>query len=153
MHLLRRIKYYHQVCEKDSFLLSCFYDDDHFCLCTDFNHQRLANCFEFDQQNKFDCFGQSNCQHGVECIQDRWTCPQTSICICPACYFGSLCQFTSDGFGLSLDGILGYHIQPHIHITYQPSIVQISISFTVIMICAGLVNSLLMITTFKNEGP
>ena len=28
-------------------------------------------------------------------------------------FYGSKCQFNTNGFGLSLDAILGYHISPH----------------------------------------
>ena len=70
----------------------------------------------------------------AQCLQDRSTCPQTSICVCPKCFYGTRCQFSSSLFGLSLDAILGYHIQPHINIKHQPSIVQVSIALTIIMI-------------------
>ncbi|CAF1467257.1 unnamed protein product, partial [Adineta steineri] len=40
---IRRIKYYHVPCHQSSPSLPCFFDDNHFCLCTDFNHQRIAN--------------------------------------------------------------------------------------------------------------
>jgi hypothetical protein len=43
LHSLRRIKYYRPPYRYRSPYLSCFYDDTHFCLCTDLSHQRLAN--------------------------------------------------------------------------------------------------------------
>ncbi|CAF1464938.1 unnamed protein product, partial [Adineta steineri] len=43
LHPIRRIKYYHLPCNETSPSLPCFFDDIHFCLCTDFNHQRIAN--------------------------------------------------------------------------------------------------------------
>ncbi|CAF1261275.1 unnamed protein product [Adineta ricciae] len=149
-HLIRRIKYYHFVCRQHAHLL-CFSDIDFFCLCTDFDHQRLANCFEFDQRKQYDCFGRSNCENGAQCVQDRSTCPKTSMCICPSCYYGTRCQFSSDGFGLTLDGILGYHIQPHISIYRQSLIVNISLAFTSIITIAGMINGILMIVTFKSK--
>ena len=151
-HLLRRIKYYHFVCQRYSPSLTCFYDDDYFCLCDHFGHRRVANCFEFDGKHKLDCFGYSKCENDGECMQDRPTCPRTSMCLCRSCFYGKLCQFTSNGFGLSLDGILGYHIQPNSSVTHQSSIVQVSVVLTLIIIVAGLVNSVLMMMTFKNEG-
>ncbi|CAF1355312.1 unnamed protein product [Adineta steineri] len=150
-HLLRRIKYYHSLCNMFSSQLSCFYDDNHFCLCNHFGQQRIANCFEFDPKKEFDCFGQSNCQNEARCLQDRPECPQTSICACRPCFYGTLCQFSAHGFGLSLDDILGYQIQPHITITHQPFVIQFSIVLTMIITIIGLINSILSFITFNDK--
>ena len=146
--LLRRIKYYHLVCQKH---ISCFYDNNHFCLCNDYNNERLANCFEFNPSIKHDCFGQSNCENNAQCLQDKPICPQTSMCICPKCYYGTRCQFSSSLFDLSLDPILGYHIQPHINIKHQPHIVKVSVGLTSIIITVGLINGILSMITFKSK--
>ncbi|UJR16952.1 hypothetical protein I4U23_003850 [Adineta vaga] len=114
LHLLRRIKYYHLPCQSSSPIVSCFYDDTHFCLCNHFNHHRVANCFEFNFTIKHNCYDQSSCENQAQCIQDRFVCPQTSICVCPKCFYGTRCQFSSNLFDLSLDTILSYHIQPHL---------------------------------------
>jgi hypothetical protein len=146
--LIRRIKYYHLVCQKH---LTCFYDNNHFCLCNDYNNERLANCFEFNSSIKHDCFGQSNCEKNAQCLQDKPTCPQTSMCICPKCSYGTRCQFSSSLFDLSLDPILGYHIQPHINIKHQPQIVKVSVGLTSIIIIVGLINGILSLMTFKSK--
>ncbi|CAF1509173.1 unnamed protein product, partial [Rotaria sordida] len=151
LHPLRRIKYYQLPCQKRSPLLSCFYDDNHFCFCNDYDHQRLTNCFEFNHGIEHNCFGQSNCENDAHCLQDKATCPQTSICVCPKCFYGARCQFTSNLFDLSLDAILGYYIQPRINIKHQPSIVQVSVALTIIIIIAGITDSVLSIITFGNK--
>ena len=151
LHPLRRIKYYHLPCETRSSRVPCFYDDTRFCLCRDFGHQRLANCFEFNYTKRLDCYGHSNCQNGAQCLQDKLTCPQTSMCFCQECFYGIQCQFSSKGFDLLLDGILGYHIQPHIDMIRQPPIVQLSVVLAVVMIAAGLVDGALSVTTFKSK--
>ncbi|CAF1013120.1 unnamed protein product [Rotaria sp. Silwood1] len=150
-HLLRRIKYYHLACQQHSPLLSCFYDNDYFCLCNNYGQQRLANCFEFNQSKKFDCCGQSNCENGAQCLQDRRTCSQTSVCACLTCFYGKRCQFSSSGLSLSLDAILGYHIQPHIKIQHQPFVVQTCIIITIVMMIVGFINSNLSLITFNNS--
>ncbi|CAF2734227.1 unnamed protein product [Rotaria sp. Silwood2] len=137
-HLLHRIKYYHLPCQRHSPQVSCFYDDIHFCLCNNYGQQRVANCFEFNYKKKFDCFGQSNFENGAQCLQDRSTCAQTS---------------TSNVFGLSLDAILGYHIQPHIAIRHQSLVVQLCIVLTIIMTVAGLINSALLMIAINNREP
>ena len=150
--LIRRIKYYHLPCQNDSLNLSCFYDDVHLCLCHEFKQQRQANCFIFDHNMKFDCNGQSECEHGGQCFQDNPDCPQKSICVCPTCYYGTRCQFSTSGFTLSLDAILGYHILPDVNIIHQPGIVQTSVALTTIFIVAGFINGILAMITFKNKS-
>lgn len=151
-HLLRRMKYYHLPCRNYSPPLSCFYDDASFCLCDHFGQERMANCFKFNSTTKHTCFGRNACENGAECVQDRPHCPQTSTCVCPRCSYGIRCQFSSSLFSLSLDAILGYHIQPHIDMIHQPSIVQFSLALTIIMSVGGLINGLVSLLTFKNKA-
>ncbi|CAF0846582.1 unnamed protein product [Adineta steineri] len=151
LHPIRRIKYYHLPCHQTSPSLPCFFDDIHFCLCTDFNQQRIANCFEFNYMKKFDCFGGSSCKNGAQCLQDSSKCPKTSVCVCPQCYYGGQCQFKSTTFRLSLDAILGYHILPHIKLTQQLTIVKFSLALTIIMTIAGFIDGILSVMTFKDQ--
>ena len=150
-HLLRRIKYYHLPCQTYSPDLLCFYDDVHLCLCEDFDGKRLANCFKFNHNMTFDCSGQSECENGGQCFQDKPDCPERSICICPSCFYGTRCQFSTSGFGLSLDAILGYHIFSHLRLAQQPFITLMSLVLTIIFVLAGLVNGILSLITFKNR--
>ena len=154
-HLLRRIKYYHLLCQHrtGSEDLKCFVDEIHLCVCQDFGEERLANCFEFDHEKKLDCLGQNGCENGAQCFQDNPTCPQTSMCICPTCFYGRRCQFSMNGFGLSLDAILAYHIRPHVPIKDQSHLIQISVIATSIITCVGLINGFLALITFKNKKP
>ena len=152
LHLVRRIKHYHVPCEAShSPRLSCFYDDIHLCLCESFGEQRLANCFEFDHQMRLDCSTQGSCQHGAQCLQDRLHCPQQSVCVCPRCFYGSQCQFSTNGFALSLDPILGYHVLPHVSFKHQPSIVHASVALTACITTAGFINGILLMITFHTK--
>ncbi|CAF4059386.1 unnamed protein product [Adineta steineri] len=151
LHLIRRIKYFHVPCQTYSPQLSCFYDEVYFCLCVDFGNQRIANCFEFNHTSKRDCSGKSICENNGQCLQDSQTCPQTSMCVCPTCFYGTQCQFTTNGYSLSLDAILGYHIQTNIDIIHQTIIIQISITLTVLMSIIGLVNGIFLLITFQNK--
>ncbi|CAF1455961.1 unnamed protein product [Adineta ricciae] len=151
LHLIRRIKYYHLPCQQRTRNISCFYDDNHFCLCNDFQNQRLANCMDFNHTLKRDCRGRSTCQNGGQCLEDSITCPQVAMCICTTCFFGTYCQFTTSGFSLSLDGILGYHIRPYINIVQQPAIVKFSIGFALVLAISGVINSILTMITFSKK--
>ncbi|CAF3755523.1 unnamed protein product [Rotaria sp. Silwood1] len=152
MNILRRIKYYHLPCQNYSSNLSCFYDNLHIYLCYDYGKQRLADCFDFNHNMKFDCFGQSVCENEGQCFQDTPDCPQRSMCICPTCFYGTRRQFSSSGFGLSLDAILGYHIQPHIGLIHQPNIVKTSLALTIIFMVVGFINGVLALITFNNKS-
>ncbi|CAF1490140.1 unnamed protein product [Adineta steineri] len=152
LHVIRRIKYYHLICQKHSPNLLCFHDDIHICLCYDHLGKRLANCFDFDHKMKFDCFGKNYCEHNGQCFQDSPTCPTRSICVCPSCYYGTRCQFTTSEFGLSLDAILAYHIIPDANISHQTSIIKTSLSLTILFMIFGLINGILSLITFKNES-
>ena len=33
------------------------------------------------------------------------------MCLCEPCFYGRKCQFSTSGFGLSLNAIIGYHIR------------------------------------------
>ena len=151
-HLLYRIKSYHSLCRQK---IMCFYDGVHFCLCQpsprNGEGRREANCLEYDHGRKFDCLGQNGCENGGQCFQDNPTCPQTSVCMCGACSYGRRCQFTMDGFRLSLDAILGYHIQPHIPLRQQPSLVHVALGLTMVMSMLGIMNGVLSLITFTSK--
>ncbi|CAF1200402.1 unnamed protein product [Adineta ricciae] len=150
-HQLRRLKYYQLPCEKYSPELRCFYDDDYFCLCYDFNQKRLSNCFNFQSKVRRNCYELSDCENGAECIQDKFHCPERSMCLCQECFHGTRCQFSSQLFGISLDATLGYHIQSQVKLTSQPFVVQLSLALTILLVVLGILNGILSLLTFKNE--
>jgi hypothetical protein len=144
--VLRRVKYYHVLCKNHSDLL-CFHDHELFmCLCTE---ERHANCFQFNFNMTYNCQGHSECQNEAECFQDHPKCPTMTVCVCPDCFYGAKCQFTTKHFGLSLDTILGYHIQPHLSITQQSASVKISIALAILMFILVLIGGTLSSLTFQ----
>jgi len=150
-HLIQRIKYYHLPCQNHSLNLSCFYDDIHFCLCYIHNGKHLSNCFQFDHNMVLNCEGQSDCENDAQCVQDRPNCPTSSRCLCPACFYGRRCQFSTRGFGVSLDAILGYHILPNVTFAHQPMIIKMSSALIILFLAIGLMNGILSLITFQNE--
>ncbi|UJR24120.1 hypothetical protein I4U23_027087 [Adineta vaga] len=113
-HFLRRIKYYHLPCQRSSTLL-CFYDEQQFCLCQQLDHyeQRVTNCLNFNYTSDVNCRGKSICEHNGKCFEENSRCPKYFLCQCSNCYYGIRCEFTMDGFTLSLDSILAYHTYPN----------------------------------------
>ena len=147
LHIVRRIKFYHLPCQN----VSCFHDEMHLCFCYFFHGKRLSNCFRFDHQMKLNCFGQSECENDGQCFQDEKACPKRSTCLCQSCYYGARCQFSTSEFGLSLDAILGYHIEPDLSISQQSPIVIFSLILTIVFVVAGLIDGCLSFITFQNK--
>ena len=98
-----------------------------------------------------DCQGYNYCENGGQCFQNNETCPTKLTCICPDCYYGGKCQFSTKGFIFSLDSILGYHIKPNISINQQPLIIKISIAISTIMFVLGLINGFLSIVNISSK--
>ncbi|CAF4643086.1 unnamed protein product [Rotaria sp. Silwood1] len=146
-YLLRRIKYYPYLCQQKE-QMKCFYDEIYMCIC-DVN--RFSNCFTFNHTISHDCQGENICENNGLCFQDTLKCPLLSICVCPACYYGTKCQFSTRGFALSLDYILGYNIKPNISIHRQPFVIKISIAIVVVMFILGLINGISSIVTFQSK--
>lgn len=126
----------------------CFYDNVHICLCT---LDRLANCLEFDHNMTYECEKSKYCGDGGQCFQDDLKCPTSSFCACHQCYFGSRCQFSTQGSTLSLDIILGYHIRLQSTINEQPTIVKTAIALASIILAVRLVNGFFSFQTFRGE--
>ena len=145
---INRVKFYPLIC-RDNSQLMCFYDDYLMCIC---DSQRFSNCFSFNKTVTNDCQGMNYCQNDGRCFQNNETCPTRLTCICPDCYFGSKCQFSTKGFLFSLDAILGYHIQPNISINQQPFIVKFSIGMSIILFVIGFLSSLLSMMTFRQKN-
>ncbi|CAF2943632.1 unnamed protein product [Rotaria sp. Silwood2] len=142
---LHRTKYYPIVCRQHQ-NLTCFYDVDLLCIC---DLDRFSNCFFFNHTMNYDCKGYNYCENGGRCFQNNETCPTKFICMCPDCYYGTKCQYSTTGFLLSLDYILGYHIKPHISFNRQPLIVKLSTAFITVMFSIGLINGVVSIITFR----
>ncbi|CAF0822461.1 unnamed protein product [Adineta steineri] len=149
--LLKRIKYYHTICNTNSSKLQCFYDELHLCLCQQHDLQRVANCFKFDHQMNINCLGRSTCQNNGQCFQEYSPCPKLSLCACPLCFYGLQCDLSTNIFSLSLDNILAFHIRPNIHISKQSFAVFISLIVSSLLIIIGLLNGTLSLMTFKSE--
>ncbi|CAF0843443.1 unnamed protein product [Adineta ricciae] len=144
---LRRMKYYPLQCLKNV-QLKCFYDEKQICIC---DKNRFSNCWSFNHSMSYNCQGHNFCENKGKCFQDNLKCPIRSICKCEDCYYGSQCQFTTEGFSISLDVIFGYQIKPSISFLKQSLAVKITASLTICMFLLGLINGTLLILTFRNK--
>ena len=146
---IRRVKYYHLLCQEHSDLW-CFYDPLYMCLCTLEHH---ANCFQFNYSVSIACRHDGICQNDGSCFQNILNCATDTLCVCTDCYFGDLCQFYAKGFGLTLDDILRYEMQPSFPFSQQRLSVKISAVVTVLTGVVGLVNGIFSYLTFRRKLP
>ncbi|UJR11986.1 hypothetical protein I4U23_016164 [Adineta vaga] len=145
-HYLHRIKYYPLLCRQNKDL-RCFYDEIYMCVC---DQDRFSNCLTFNRTTTYDCNQRENpCQNHGKCFLTNQTCSSTIQCLCTDCFYGTKCQFTTEGFVLSLDYILSYHIKPNLSLFRQPIIVRMSIFFITILFLIGFLSGSLSIITFR----
>ena len=142
---LHQVKYYHLLC-REHLQLVCFHDQNYQCFCTT---DRRADCLEFESDTASNCGGEKFCENDGHCFLDAPICPKKVICGCRPCSFGSRCQFSTKGMGLSLDVILGYHIQMKAPLSRQPSIVFISLAITAFLFTMGSIDALLSMWIFR----
>jgi hypothetical protein len=147
-HPVRRMKYYHIPCQQGS-NLTCFYDDMHMCICNADLQQ--ANCMTFNHSMSYECEEDNPCANEGQCFRDNPTCPTLFICECDECSYGSQCQVSTKGFGLSLDIILAFHITPHRSFSQQSLVIHVTTGIVTVMLILGLVSSLLSIVTFHTK--
>ncbi|CAF4289256.1 unnamed protein product, partial [Didymodactylos carnosus] len=136
---LKRVKYYHLPCLQKQ--VKCFYDEVSMCLC---NEEHFAECFRFNH-DLTECSDISYCENGAKCVQEHRLCPNRLLCLCADCYYGGQCQFTTAGFGLSLDTIIGQHIQPTVKIIKQTFVIKLTLGIVTVMFAFGLISNILSI--------
>ena len=147
--LVKRAKHYHRLCLKNP-QLKCLHDREGFiCLC---GQDGYANCFNFNGNQTSECGDQFTCENNGRCFQDDSLCPRLLLCICPKCFFGGRCQFTTKVFSLSLEIILGYQIQNNLPMAQQPRVVKVSAALSMIVFGIGLINALCSIMTFQSKN-
>lgn len=145
--MVSRINQYHLLCYVN-LQLKCFSDESHVCIC---DKNRFANCLTFNHEMNYNCQDSNQCSnHGI-CLQDNVTCPKTITCICEKCFYGSKCDLTSKGFSVSLDVILGYHIQPLIPFQQQSITVKITAALTMFMFLFGFISGICSMITFLQK--
>ena len=100
---VRRVQYYHRPCLKLG--TSCFHDEQYLCLCDDIAR---FDCYAFDHQAG-NCSDRQLCQNGAHCFYARQKRPSIDFgCVCTECYYGSLCQFTTSQYAISLEALLDH---------------------------------------------
>jgi len=159
LYYIQRSKYYHVLCQNNALNLSCFHDDIYLCVCENYKQQRYAKCMTYDDNFLSKCSDNNRCDYNGQCFQynhiyfklTEFYCQHSTWCVCNQCYYGARCQFSTSGFGLTIDNILGYQIETQTKLIHQPIIVQVSVALTIIYLIIGCINSLLSLITFRNK--
>ena len=87
---------YHYLCRNNSNVL-CFRDAVYLCICAD--NQTRVECFRYDHRL-------DQCQHCLydgRCLRGDHARSSDFVCLCPVCYSGLKCQFSSKSFTVTLD--------------------------------------------------
>jgi len=90
---------YHLFCN-DPYSLICFHDDDYFCLCDINNHTECSRYNSTLDECHEQCLANGQCLHGD--LDDQ----KDFLCLCPRCYYGSVCQHNTQLFSFTLETLL-----------------------------------------------
>jgi hypothetical protein len=99
----------------------------------------------------YDCENENPCENQGQCFRDDPNCPRSFMCICNECSHGSRCQFSTKGYGLSLDTILGYYIQPNQPFTKQRLVIHVTTVIITLILIFGFVSNIFSIMTFQTK--
>ena len=129
---------YHRICQNltDSV---CFHDDIYLCLCVD--DQTRAECFLYDHEL-------DQCDHCLtdgRCLQGDRTESKDFLCLCPPCYSGEQCQFSSKSFTFTLDQLLYTDLVAK---DKQRATVSLSLFFSILIFLLAIPNNLFTFATF-----
>ena len=163
LRTFERLKYYHILCQITAINISCFQEDTYLCICktgSDTYKTRYAICLRYGKEFTNQCPDDSHCHFNGQCFHYNLQsgfyyegpgCLKSMWCVCNRCYYGTQCEFSTSGFSLSIDSILGYHIETQTELSDQSLIVQISLALTILYLIIGSINSLFSFITFKSR--
>ena len=123
---LKRVKLYHLPCNNNH-QLRCFFDEYRMCLCAT---DRNSVCYYFNHERD-NC---DYCENGGLCIQrDTLEHEWQFHCICPSCTFGTLCQFTTRNYFITMDILIGVEIKPD-HRSFKDQSLVITLTFVLLVL-------------------
>ncbi|CAF1113002.1 unnamed protein product [Adineta steineri] len=129
--------FYHKICNERKLLnisIQCFYDQSYLCICGKDNS--YAECFAFNPALTH-C---SQCFSNGHCIQGNLKDKNDFICLCPTCYYGRRCQFSTNILSFTLDSLMFESIS-----TIQYSCLVL----TILIFLFGLLSNFCSFITFR----
>lgn len=94
---------YHRICQAKRSLnttFSCFRDDNYLCICES-DHYRVE-CFTYNHSID-QC---SLCLSNGQCLKGELNIKTDFLCLCPRCYHGSICQYSTELMSFTVDSLI-----------------------------------------------
>jgi hypothetical protein len=136
---------YHSLCKNQLFSLLCFHDDDYLCLC---DTNKRAECFAYNRTI-------DTCRHCLlnsPCIQGDINVESDFLCLCPECYFGSICQHNTRLLSFTFDSLFANDIISN-SISTQNLFIALYILVLIIVLLLGFFNNICCFVTFRRSKP
>ncbi|CAF1418976.1 unnamed protein product [Adineta steineri] len=135
--------FYHHICQlKQNKNFTCFRDLNYLCIC-DENHYR-AECFGYNRLLD-QC---SVCLLNGYCLKGELNDKSEFLCLCPRCYHGEMCQYSTELMSFTLDSLIIKDIQNNHQIS-----IACYISIIVLIFLFGLFNNFNSFLTFLRPKP
>ncbi|CAF1380624.1 unnamed protein product [Rotaria sordida] len=131
---------YHRLCHSSNTSLSpkCFHDTNYLCICSTSNSR--AECFSLPSDNCSKCLSNGRC---VQDVTVNLAKEPEFLCICPRCYYGHVCEFSTLAFSFTLDSLIVQDL-------FKIRFVYLSIALLIFLI--GLFNNICCFSTFKRRA-
>jgi hypothetical protein len=138
-HLPNAFKY-HRLCYSNNTTLTpkCFYDNNYLCICTADKYR--AECFILLSDNCSKCLSNGRC---IEDVTVNLAKEPGFLCICPRCYFGHVCEFSTLAFSFTLDSLIVKDL-------FETRFIYLSIVLVIFLI--DLFNNICSFSTFKHHA-
>ncbi|CAF4638143.1 unnamed protein product [Rotaria socialis] len=135
---------YHDFCRQNKSLPSfiCFRDMNYLCMCEPDDYR--AECFIYDRIVDR-C---SLCLANGICLKGELGNKADFECLCPRCYYGELCQYSTEMMSFTLDSLIVKDIQNNRQLS-----TAIYTSITTILFVFGLFNNYCSLVTFIRPKP
>jgi hypothetical protein len=142
---LKRLKFYHLPCNHDH-NLRCFFDDYRMCICTESHN---SDCYFFYHEYSI-C---NYCKNDGLCLRQKPNEDQWKFrCLCQKCSFGSLCQFLSGNYFITLDMLIGIEMKTgNTSFNQQSTTIHLTLMFLILIILIGLIFNTISIVVFSNK--
>ncbi|UJR19711.1 hypothetical protein I4U23_022845 [Adineta vaga] len=128
---------YHKLCRSNSRLV-CFHDSYYLCVCTADSNR--AECFTFPSDSCSKCLSNGRCIEDV--TVSSWKTP-SFLCLCPRCYYGHVCEFSTLAFSFTLDSLITKD-------RFEMRFIYLFIVFMNFLL--GLLNNVPCFSTFKRSN-
>ncbi|CAF0902442.1 unnamed protein product [Didymodactylos carnosus] len=110
-----------------------------------------AECSRYDSKVD-ECSGADRCLAGGQCVHGDPNDRNDFVCLCPPCYYGSICQHNTKLFSFTLETLVTKElVSPSIIV--QRLFFSILLTVSIILLLIGFANNVCCYITFKRKKP